>query len=39
MPGGRKVVKALLNLHKGGRLSLDTLRPSSGRVPEEILCG
>ena len=37
MPGGKKVVKALLNAHKDGHLSLDTLRQSCGRVLEQIL--
>lgn len=37
MPGGKKVVKALLKAYKAGRLSLDTLRQSCGRVLGEIL--
>lgn len=37
MPGGKKVVKSLLKAHKEGRLSLDALRQSCGRVLEEIL--
>ncbi len=36
MPGGKKIVKALLNAYKDGRLSLDTLRRSCGRVLEQI---
>ena len=37
MPGGKKVVKALLKAHKDGRLTDEALRQSSGRVLEEIL--
>ncbi len=37
MPGGKKVVKALLRAQKEGRLSVETLRQSCGRVLEEIL--
>ncbi len=37
MPGGKKVVKALLKAHKDGRLSAKTLRQSCGRVLEETL--
>ncbi len=37
MPGGKKVVKALLNATKDGRLSDETLRQSCGRVLEQIL--
>lgn len=37
MPGGKKVVKTLLNAYRGGRLPLDTLRQSCGRVLEEVL--
>ena len=37
MPGGKKVVKALLKAHKDGRLTDEALRQSSGRVLEQIL--
>ena len=37
MPGGKKVVKALLQAYKTGRLSGETLRQSCGRVLEQIL--
>ncbi len=36
MPGGKKVVKALLKAYKDGRLSPDTLRQSCGRVLEQM---
>ena len=37
MPGGKKVVKALLHAYRTGRLSGETLRQSCGRVLEQIL--
>ena len=37
MPGGKKVVKALLKARKEGRLSSEMLRRSCGRVLEEVL--
>ena len=37
MPGGKKAVKALLNAVKDGRLRLETLRLSCGRVLEQLL--
>lgn len=37
MPGGKKVVKALLKAYKDGRLTDKTLRQCCGRVLEEIL--
>ena len=37
MPGGKKVVKALLTAYKDGRLTDKTLRQCCGRVLEEIL--
>ena len=37
MPGGKKVVKALLEARKRGRLSSVLLRRSCGRVLEEVL--
>lgn len=37
MPGGKKVVKTLLQAHQEGRLSDEILRQSCGRVLEQIL--
>lgn len=37
MPGGKKVIKALLKASHEGRLSDETLRQSCGRVLEQIL--
>ena len=37
MPGGKKVVKALLNAVKDGRLRRETLRLSCGRVLEQLM--
>ena len=37
MPGGKKVVKALLQANQNGRLSDEILRQSCGRVLEQIL--
>ena len=37
MPGGKKVVKALSEAQKEGRLPLETLRRSCGRVLSAIL--
>ncbi len=37
MPGGKKVVKALLNAYKDGNLTPELLRRSCGRVLEQLL--